>query len=82
MSHRCPTCGQKVKKPVPLRITRANDPAEWRAWIRHWGANGKTYFIEYWTKKGYADVPTRFPPDHLQLEPAVQTASLGASSHE
>lgn len=81
MTQRCPTCGQKVKKPLPIRITRENDRLEWRAWIKHWGDEGKSYFIEYWGKKGYADVPSRFPPGYLPLDTPAATAEQGAGSN-
>lgn len=69
MTTACPTCGRRYskRKPAPVKvatfkITKADRPTAFSAWLRYFYSTGQTYAAWYWEKRGYVDAPTEFPP--------------------
>ena len=82
MTHKCPTCGRKMKSQPMQRIEREGDPEAWRAWIAALGAEKKIFHIKHWQSKGYMFQPSRFPPSYKPTESAPTLETEGASSHD
>jgi hypothetical protein len=51
--------------PISQQIRVYQGELAFRVWIAHLRKTGQTFAVRYWTARGYALVPTEFPPlDH------------------
>jgi len=76
MKRHCPLCGRrlprKAKGPL-MKLSRAERPTAFTAWMRQFYAAGQSALARHWEAQGYVYVPTEYPTD--QAPPAPRAAA-------